>query len=405
MGRIQNLNKESDTKLDLRAAWEAELQKQFGVDPNTDWEFLDFLWEAVARDYAPEIKEGADNVLESMVATAEVASVAHVRFPRGGGGNGKAQGRTSQNDLGEQIKFDPKTKTHVKALSEYLSKIAAVERRVMEFRRRHLGGTTATVMPAEVPRLLKLWSVAPGAEKEDDVSLYWMGERRPTMFRGRYWSAIGTLDRLGNYLAKKYPWNKDQALHFVLCGGVWQVKTVSGKPTISSGKGPAAHRFNRCTISLEVEAWIPPELVKKAYARIQREARERDWGLVGGATTTRRSYGRNAEVFRFVVGRSEIVVVSEKENLGKLVLSDSWRKLRELWDDHLPAGHAWRYGKNGWRNFHRDFMRGQKAAIGTEWGLPGYPGQPVTYAETQEAWPIFVENLTAQVKRSRKEES
>ena len=33
------------------------------------------------------------------------------------------------------------------------------------------------------------------------------------------------------------------------------------------------------------------------------------------------------------------------------------------------------------RNFHRDFDRGQQAVIGTEWGLPGIPGQPLTYQE------------------------
>ena len=380
------------------------MREQFGIDPDADWQLLDWLWEDVTRDYAHEIEQDGSEALSLMVDAARRACITRVQFSRGGTGGGQGSGSNAagdENDLGNQIKFDPKTKTHVKALSEYLSKVAAVERRVIEFRRRYLGGPTATVLPAEVPCLLKTWSIDPGTESEDDVSLYWFGEERPTRFRGGYWSAIGTLDRLGDYLAKKYPWYKDQALDFVLCGGTQQVKTVSGKPTISSGKGPAAHRFNRCTISLEVEAWIPPELVKKAYARIQREARERGWGLVGGATTTRRSYGRNAEVFRFVVGLSEIVVVSEKENLGKLVLSDRWRRLRELWDDHLSAGHAWRYGENGWRNFHRDFMRGQKAAIGTEWGLPGYPGQPVTYAETQKAWSIFVENLPAQVEQSK----
>ncbi len=84
---------------------------------------------------------------------------------------------------------------------------------------------------------------------------------------------------------------------------------------------------------------MPPELVKKAYVHLQCEARVNK-GLVGSATTTRRSYGRTAEVFRFVVGRSEISVVGEKENLGKLVLSNSWRELRELWDAHLPMDHT-----------------------------------------------------------------
>lgn len=371
--------------MDLRAAWESELRKRFDVDPDADRAFLDWLWELIAHDHASEIHAGDDDVLEYMVTAAERPCDARVRFPRSGGGNGRRQGPADKDDLSGRIKFDAKTETHIRALSEYLSKVAAVERRVMEFRRRHLGGTTATVMPAEVPQLLESWSIAPGTKREDDVYLYWTGEERPTRFRGGYWSALGTLDCLSDYLAKRYPWNKDQALQYVLCAGVWQVKTVSGKQSISKNLGPAAHRFDRRTISLEVEAWMPPELVKKAYARLQREARVDEGTLTGEASTTRRSYGRNAEVFRFVVGRSEIVVVSEKENLGKLMLPDSWRKLREMWDDHLPTGHTWRYGENGWRNFHRDFVRAQQAATGSRWGLPGHPDQPMTHAEA-EAW-------------------
>ncbi|PLS85656.1 MAG: hypothetical protein CYG60_11450 [Actinobacteria bacterium] len=263
------------------------------------------------------------------------------------------------------VKFDSKTETHVRALSEYLCKIAAVERRVMEFRRRYLDGPTRTVAPAEVPNTLKRWSVAPDAESDDDVYLYWTGGERLLRFRGGYWSEIGELDRLGDKLAKRYPWSKDQAMHFVLCGGVYQVKTVSGKRSRSVNVGPAAHKFNRGTITLEVEAWMPPELVKKAYSHLQRQIDQGDQ-MLGESVKPRRGYGRTAEVFRFVVERSEVKVVSEKESLGKLVLSLSWRELRKLWDDHLPTNHAWRYGEEGTRNFYRDFTRGQKAVTASK---------------------------------------
>ena len=375
--------------MDLRAAWESELRKQFHVDPDTDCEVLDFLWGEVTRDYADKIREGDSEVLEDMVARAELPCVTHVRFSRGGnGGRGLGSNNAgSGHDLSGQIGFDSKTKTHVKALSEYLSKIAAVEPRVMEFRRRHLGGSTKTVTLDEVPRLLEAWSIDPGAESEDDVSLYWTVEERRTRFRGSYWSAIGMLERLCHYLAKKYPWGINQVLHFVLSGGPWQVNTVLGKRSNSKGVGPAAHKFDRYTITLEVEAWVPPELVKKAYAKFQRDSKVGE--LTGEATTTRRSYGRKAEVFRFVVEQAEIAVISEKENLGKLVLPDSWRELRKLWDDHLPTDHAWKYGENGWRNFQRDFKRGQEAVIGNEYGLPGVPAQPRTAEQVQESLKSF----------------
>jgi len=37
------------------------------------------------------------------------------------------------------------------------------------------------------------------------------------------------------------------------------------------------------------------------------------------------------------------------------------------------------------RNFRCDFDRGQQAVIGTEWGLPGVPGQPLTYYQRKLA--------------------
>lgn len=387
--------------LDLRTTWESELRAKYGVDADAHAKFLDWLWRKVSADHAFEIENGNPDTSEMLLAAAELPCESIMQFGLGHGVGGRPRGsRGTETDLGKHVKFDSKTKTHVLALSEYLSKIVAVERRVMEFRRRYCGGPTRTVAPAEVPQILKEWSVAPGAESEDDVYLYWTGAPRPSRFRGSYWSAIGTLDRLGDYLAKRYPWTKDQAMHFVLCGGVYQVKTVSGKRSRSVNVGPAAHKFNRGTITLEVEAWMPPELVKKAYSHLQRQLDQGDQ-MLGESVKPRRGYGRTAEVFRFVVERSEVKVVSEEESLGKLVLPLSWRELRKLWDDHLPTNHSWRYEEKGTRNFYRDFMRGQKAVTSSKQGLPGDPGQPVTAKKASEAFPSFVERLEAQVARNQ----
>jgi hypothetical protein len=371
-------------------AWEEALREQFEIDTVADREFLDWLWEDLSRDFAHELEGGGSEVLSGLVAAAERPCVTIVRFTRGDGGIGQRHGSVAKPNLGESIGFDPKTKAHVLALSEYLSKVASVERQVMEFRRRHLGGPATTVAPSEVPRLLESWSVSPGSESEDDVYLHWTGGEYPVRFRGTFWSALGTLDRLGDYLAKRYPWNKDQAMHLVLCGGKHQVKTVSGKRGRSFNLGPAAHSFHRGTVTLEVEAWMPPELVKRAYARMQREV-PKDDVVLGGAVGIRRAHGRYAEVFRFVLGRSEIKVVSEKENLGKLVIPDTWRRLRELWDKNLPAGHSWRYGADRVQNFRRDFMRGQENVTGSRWGLLGVPGQPRTAEQALRAVDEMVE--------------
>jgi hypothetical protein len=76
-------------------------------------------------------------------------------------------------------------------------------------------------------------------------------------------------------------------------------------------------------------------------------------------------------VFRFVLDKSQVRVVSESEHLGMLTLLDTWRNLRKAWDKQFPVGHAWRYGEHNERNFYRDFMRGQRTVIGTEYGLLG----------------------------------
>lgn len=378
------------------------MEQRCGIVQDRDRAFLASLWE---QQILPSLEveriaaEGDVSLLLNELADTAMpfceAYIAGLEKNSDGGAGGRPRGSNSREDLSKRIKFDSKTETHVRAFSEYLSKIATVERRVMEFRRRYLGGPTRTVAPAEVPEILKEWSIAPSAESDDDVYLYWTGGERPLRFRGGYWSAIGTLDRLGDNLAKRYPWGKDQAMHLVLCGGVYQVKTVSGKRGRTVNAGPAAHKFNRGTITLEVEAWMSPELVKKAYSHLQRQIDQGDETL-GETVKIRRGYGRTAEIFRFVVGRGEVEVVSERESLGKLVLPHSWRKLRELWDDHLPAGHTWRYGEKGERNFYRDFMRGQEAVTGSKWGIPGYPGQPMTAEQSNRAVEEMLERWGAE---------
>ena len=90
---------------------------------------------------------------------------------------------------------------------------------------------------------------------------------------------------------------------------------------------------------------------------------------------------RNIEFFRFVLQYANPITVNRDEHLEKLSLSKSWRELRELWDERWPAGHGWRYKGEGVRNFRRDFGLGQKAVIGTGWGLLGAPGEPRTREE------------------------
>src|SRR5215218_5744767 len=163
--------------MDLRTAWELSLKNSFGEGVEQD--FLDWLWESVVRDFTEDelsnpAKEG--DTLSDMVALAERAYESQLRFPRSLrlGGGGRPPGSTPQEDVSDQIKFDAKTRVKVMALSEYFTKIASVERRVMEFRRRFLGSTTETLKPEKIPDALRSWSLPENAEtSEYEVLLSW----------------------------------------------------------------------------------------------------------------------------------------------------------------------------------------------------------------------------------------
>jgi hypothetical protein len=353
--------------MNLRTAWESSLKDSFGE--GVDQEYLDWLWERVVRDCSDELSspDTDGEILSDLVVLAERPYEARLRFPpnRSLGGGGRPLDSTPEEDVSDWIKFDAKTRVQVTALSEYFTKIASVERRVMAFRRRFLGSTTKTLEPDKIPDALRSWSLPEDAEtSERDVFLSGTAaDGTPLRYRGTHDSAIGELDRLGDYFAVRYPWRKDQIMHFVLCGEVLEVNTISGWHRRYTNFGPAAHSFNRSTITLEVESWIPPELVKQAYVGLQREAHR--------GRRVRRGEERNIEVFRFVLDKSQVRVVSESEHLGKLALPDTWQKLRKSWDEQFPVGHAWRYGEHNRRNFYRDFMRGQRTVIGTEYGFLG----------------------------------
>lgn len=352
----------------LRTAWESSLKGSFGE--GVAQEYLDWLWETVVRDYSDELSSpdtGGEFLLEDLVALAETPYKGQLLFPpnRSLGGGGRPLDSTTEEDVSDWIKFDAKSRVQVMALSEYFTKIASVERRVMEFRRRFLGSTTKTLEPDEIPDALRSWSLPEDAEtSEHEVTLSLTpAGHTPVRYRGTHDSAIGELDRLGDYFVGHYPWEKEQIMHFVLCGEVLQVNTVIGGYKRRTNFGPAAHSFDRSTITLEVESWIPPELVKQAYVGLQREAH--------GGRRVRQGNERNIEVFRFVLDKSHVRVVSESEHLGKLALPDTWQKLRKSWDEQFPVGHAWRYGEHNRRNFYRDFMRGQRTVVGTEYGFLG----------------------------------
>jgi hypothetical protein len=135
----------------------------------------------------------------------------------------------------------------------------------------------------------------------------------------------------------------------------------------------AAHTYNHTTIKLEVESWVPSELVRKAYSQLQRE--------LHGDRNNRRPSNRNVEVFRFVLDQSGIDIVNTKEYLARLELPP-WRQMLDSWNKQFSEDDPRRYPDV--RNFRRDFHRGQRVVIGTECGLPGIPGQPMSAKEKRK---------------------
>jgi hypothetical protein len=81
------------------------------------------------------------------------------------------------------------------------------------------------------------------------------------------------------------------------------------------------------------------------------------------------------------VAHSDLEILSETEGLAKLIIPLPWKVLRNLWNEWYPQTHEWHYHKKQEHRFSRDFYRGQEAVIGTQYGLPGIPNQPMTEAE------------------------
>ena len=253
-----------------------------------------------------------------------------------------------------------------------MARIAAVERRVMRLRKCICGGLTQTITPEEAREFLEEHSISGNKKVEESVeSLWWPdGSSDGINFRILKDSVVGELQGAATYLVKHYPCTEDQAAYFILCGSVPQAATVRGGYITSPVAGVAAHKYKRVTIKLEVESWVPSKLVRKAYSQLQRE--------LHGARNNRRPSDRNVEVFRLVVDQSEIDLANTGEYLARLKLPP-WRQILDSWNKQFSESDPRRYPDV--RNFRRDFDRGQQAVIGTKWGLPSVPGQPMSYQE------------------------
>jgi hypothetical protein len=335
-----------DQRTKHRRAIKTAAIKRFGLDSKEDGEWLDYVAETLASDTL----EGALEVMEEYVAHYRLGQEKATRS-YGPPGDRAGRGAAPLRPVQHLVKPDDETAQRITAFSQYLAKIAAVDKNVLRYRKKNLGGFMKTMT-------------------EDEV---------------QEWPDHPALQKVCRYLAKHYPWTEDEARHFVLCGSVPQAVKIMGKVQSSFNRplGVVAHKFNHQTVHLEMPAWMPSELVRKAYTILQRQAH--------GGRNIRRTTERNVELFEFVLEKAEVKFVSRDEYLARLELPGTWADLMQEWNELYDPSHPWHYTEAS--NFGRDFGRGQQAIAGTKYALSGVPGQPKTVAQAKASEERILESL------------
>lgn len=385
-----------DTDTSKRQAWEEKAAKKYGIDRGRNRDFFQQVWET----------RGTSQSFEDFDSCVETAWPFYVRgteqaAPTENGntfsGDGYERSHEDGQPPGTVANLDERTEARIAAFSEYLAKIAACNKRVMHLRERICGGVTRTISREEALRYLEAHSVKEGKViiGAPDTLPWPDGSISGRHFRVEEDSILGLLKDTAAYLKRHYPWSIDQAANFILCGVIPHAGIILGGRKKTADAGVAAHKFNRTTIKLEVDSWVPADEVRKAYLRMRHRAHSDDSSNLSSLQDLRiyqHPSPRNLDVFRFVVAESEIQVINAKERLGRLAIP-SWRDLMKRWNNSLPADDPRRY--SNYKNFSRDFKRAQRAVTGTDHGLPGIPGQPMSVAEAKkrgEAFRAFLNN-------------
>lgn len=383
-----------------RAEFERILERDHGVSREEDRELIEGLWTILD----PEDKAYASNNLKTgvqdLVMDARESRLYkyYMGFRRGKVAHEPAEPTAQSEETNSAATTEIKgldaellggggevsdnrlkatTRARVEALSEYLSRIIATDRAVVRFRDRVLGDPENTLSPEGATELIHslVAEQQPGLPR-DAETLWWSGDNDAANAEAiAVWpgSELWYLKSISRRLSKLLPWTECQACYFILTGRPIRVATISGRVS-KRDTGVAAHGYLRNTITLEIDAWMPSEYVRHAYHNLQHD-------LLGA--NNRQPELRNVKVFHFVVSHSELRILNREEGLAKLIVPAEWKELRELWNKRYPEDHEWHYHRKKEHRFSRDFYRGQEVMIGTQYGLPGAPGQPRSRAEAQ----------------------
>lgn len=392
-----------DTSMSQRSEWEKKAAKKYGIDREINRDFFEQVWETRGVGSLEDFDACVETAWPFYVRGKETTdSYAHGMVSGGESAQSQKQGGSQPPE--PIAGMNERTGARIGAVSEYLAKIAACNKRVMHLRECICGGVTRTISHEEALRFLEARST-----KGDKViidapdTLPWPAPEPDGSVSGRYFrvqedSVLEKLLDAAKYLERHYPWSVDQAANFILCGVVPKAGIILGKWKRSSGgdSSVAAHKFNRATITLEVDSWVSADEVRTAYLHMRRRVHSADSGGFPPPRLHKHPTPRNLDVFRFVVDQSKIRVINSRERLGRLELPP-WRDLMERWNNSLRAADDPRRYSN-YKNFQRDFRRAQSAVIGTNHGLPGVPGMPMSAAEVKAGSRLFVERLRRQVR-------
>jgi hypothetical protein len=156
------------------------------------------------------------------------------------------------------------------------------------------------------------------------------GEDFTAIARTAVWpgSVLDELRELSGRLAEHNRWQEAQATWFILTGAI----PVQGPVRVTQHTSSRASGPDEQVVTVTAAAWVPVEVVARAYRVAQRE-------LLGGAN--RPLSERNLSLFRFVVSRMDTP--------GR---RPSWEALRLAWNREHPQ---WQSSER--RRFAKDFNR------------------------------------------------
>lgn len=167
---------------------------------------------------------------------------------------------------------------------------------------------------------------------------------------------------LEKYVAPR--WDAGQAAWFILTGKPPIPFALIGEAGATTFKGEDGEFYQKGTITLEVEPWVPAETVAKAYRDLQLGVLEENPRSVGP---------RNLEVFTFVLrSRRERLVSAQVE--GRVPHKLLWRELMLEWNNANPQKAYTEY-----KIFNRDYHRAARKILdpGTDFeGLLTVPNSP-----------------------------